>query len=238
MTEAMARTNTSHAHNVRDSFPTEQGLIGGEEYRKLEQHILLEMLKDRRPEAREQAAEALSRIGDECAIRPLLDALRRCFVCGKSNLNLTLGTFLILGWLILYALAAISASNGVSYTILAALSYVIMGQAVWQEKRKARRSCEVLVRALEQISRRISAPELHEAIADLKNVTRDVLQQSRATRESARRALEQIDQLAGRLRYLPRSTTPSVASVTGLPRQPDLERASMDTLPTASKTID
>jgi hypothetical protein len=162
-------------------------------------------LRDRAPDVHTAAAETLGEVGDERAIRPLADALQRCFDGGSAVRNVLLGIGAVFGMVVLLLLALVTTIMTTGGTALWEWGKVVA--ELWRSRRRRTERIRILTEALARISERTGSPELRRVLPDLRIVALDVLSQGRQTRATSRAAVARIEALTSELRDLPLPAT-------------------------------
>ena len=177
--------------------------------------VLCDALHHRDRRVALKVARALGRYGDESAIQPLTTLLRDqllwsgrlIIVCGLMLVGFTL---LTIGW----ALVA----DSVTDRVLLLLILIVSFQDLYRDNRRRGAAARVLSEALADLSERVEIPELWKVAPDLRRVSRDVIQQSPATRRGFRAAAHRIDRSTRELKSLPIAAGASRAEAHQLPR--------------------
>lgn len=158
-------------------------------------------LQDPDLRVRTAAAELLGELGDECALRPLMEALRDSFEYRSARMSLLVGVGAVFGMvgLLLLALLAVLLTKTVN-PVTGWAEYV--GQ-VWKHRNKHTDLVRAITDAIEQLGQRSRTPELRGVLPDLRVVATDVLRQSAGTRAASRQAIARIEALTATLRDLP-----------------------------------
>ena len=169
-----------------------------------------------------KAARALGRYGDETAIQPLTSVLRDQLVGSGRHIivcSLMLVGFAILtiGWL----LVADSLTDRIWLSLLLLLSF----QDIYRDNRRRGAAARIVSEALADLSERVEVPELWKVAPDLRRVSRDVIQQSPATRRGLRAAAHRIERQD--LRVLPVVSNPQPEHDRVLPRPAAEPRADL-----------
>lgn len=198
---------------------------------------LCRALEDREQKVRIAAAESLGHLGDERAVGPLAEALRRSLVGRSARKQLVAGVFV--------ALAAVVVLLG----FLGGMVYLKIGGMMWaffqlfgrtfggyfKGRQEQSRMARAVTEALARIAERSPTPELAAVVPDLKAIAVDALQQEKDTRAVSRRAAERIESLTEQLKRMPLPAAAPAPSTQELPLPASSPTPASDSLPRPSE---
>lgn len=194
-------------------------------------------LRDKDLNVRVAAAESLGLVGDERAVRALMEALRECLVGRSAKWQIAAGILVaVVALVVLMAVVSVRlyfkvGIGGIGFYLLARALY--RGVTSYYERRRDFSGfCEAVVEALRRIAERSPAPELRKKVVpELKAIAADVLQQQERTRTAARFAAWRIEALTEHLKSLPRPAAASAPDAATLPRAVDTPTQETERLP-------
>ncbi|MFN3648512.1 MAG: HEAT repeat domain-containing protein [Armatimonadota bacterium] len=191
---------------------------------------LCRLLEENEPRIRIAVAQALGAVGDERAVRPLLEVLQSGFVGGLSGRRrwLALPLCLVLFGTAAGLLPGLFQKDRGSILSLVALLLVLVE---YLRNRTERGSvARAVTGALSAIAERRPSPGMRAVLPDLRRMAADPIQQDAETREASRTAARRIGGLTESLKDLP---LPAAASVddASLPRVGHAPHADADHLP-------
>lgn len=184
------------------------------------------VLQDKDLNVRAAAAESLGHIGDERAIQPLIEALRRCFL-GRSVYWQFIVGLLVMPLLILLIVKGMAAAGAVALVGCFSQPFIID----YQERREASKLCQIIVDALVRIAEHCPTPELRAVIPDLRAIAADVLQQEKQARAASRQAAQRIEDLTEQLKNLPLPAAAPAPDAATLPRAAAAPAPNVEALP-------
>ena len=195
--------------------------------------VLCAALEERDQSLRVAAAEALGHIGDERAVRPLTETLRRCFVGGSARRQRVIGVMAVATALVIAAvfglgLAALKVAVAVSGLVNLVFHIVVH---YLKERRSESKLCGAITSALARIAERHPTPELRAVLPDLRAVAADALQHEKETRAASRTAAERIEALTEKLQSLPVPAATPVPDADVLPRAAQAPTPEVESLP-------
>jgi hypothetical protein len=195
-------------------------------------------LHDEDANVRIAAAKSLGHAGDDRAVQPLVEALKRCFV-GHSFWRQMLVSFVVCVVSIGLAIAFSDMSRGKSFIV--AIFFILcqmLASGIWgvyyTERRAASKTCSAIAEALTSIVERTPTPELRAILPQLKAIAIDVVHQDKHTRAASRQAAQRIEALTEQLKSLPLPASAPAPDNATLPRIADAPPPNVETLPRIS----
>lgn len=174
-------------------------------------------LKDPEEAVRSAAAESLGVIGDERAVRPLVEALRAPFP-GKSPRRQRIGGLLLaitVPLALVATVAVVVATKGEGFG-----DFLSSWNPIWPSGGKENpHHTRPIAKALSQIAERSPTPELREALPDLHDIAADPILQDKRSRAASRAAARKIDALTRKLDALPVTASAPRLNEATLPRE-------------------
>lgn len=176
-------------------------------------------LKDPDFRVRAAAAELLGELGDQRALRPLIEALHDCFEFRSARASRLLGVGVVLGMIALFLVALLATMFAQGGTAI--VDWAKGVGALWQQRCQRTDLVRVLAESIEQVGGRTTAPEMRCVLPELKSVASDLLRQSGQTRAASRRAIARIEAVTARLSALPLPAAGLSGAVDQLPGPAD-----------------
>ena len=207
--------------------------------------VLCGALRDRSGLVRIAAAECLRRVGDQSAIGPLRQALRRD-VRLPSRRRTALLAGMAVTLLLAVLLSAILGFGGfvemfvaafLGPPLLALLAFT-SNYAGHRAREQRSQACRAYAEALAGIAERHPASELRAAVQDLKIAGKDLLWNDATARSASRYALHRIEALTQKSRSMPLASEGAVSTENTLPRTARAVPEQPQTLPRAAAGAD
>lgn len=170
-------------------------------------NALTQALRDPNLDVQIAAARELGKLHDPRAIEPLTKAFRRAISGGTARIQRRYGIAVALIWLCALAwLCTILITNQRALTFIGLMVACSVGPAAMNyfvKRRERSRLQAAIGEALAEIVEHQAAPQVHRLAHELRELSRDVIQQEKAARETCLDAADRIEAATARQRDLP-----------------------------------
>jgi hypothetical protein len=173
---------------------SEDGMLGT-------QDTLLELLGSDYLDVRQHAARLLGELGDDRALRPLMEVCSRCFAGQPVRQRRRMGRWILLPWFLVAGATLWSWGSG--HCDVKDLTLLMFFAIAFIGSRSRGEAWRVYLEAILKIAERNPRPELHQLLPDLQFISGDRIQHYPEAREVARAAAARIEKLTATIQDLP-----------------------------------